>query len=260
MVYSRQNPSPEYLKNVELGKQYHRTHKTWNGKHSLQQFPILRQLCKDYQTKNILDVGSGKNQHLSATNIRLLNTKDDEEKTIYPSWQEALGVSEIFPYDPCISGHDILPDRRFDGVMSVDVLHYISKDDISWFIDMMFSFAQQWVFSLFALYPGTKTLADGTEAHKTFETVGWWVEKWYEVGLKYPNISWFIRIEPSSPPISHRYFVGQGKSVEEKTAPWKIWKPQQLIDLTKKQREELEIAAKKDQEVFDLNEIIAKFS
>lgn len=251
MEYTRENPSPEYIKDIQLGTEYHRTHKTYRGNHAFQQYPILRQLCRKYNTKGIWDVGSGKGHHALAKDIRLLNTKNDEEKTIYPSWREALGVDEIYLWDPCVPGYDILPDRQFDGVMSVDVLHYLDKKNLPWFIDMMFSFAKQWVYSSFALYPGTKTYSDGREAHRTFETVEWWVNIFHETAKKYDNTAWEIRIEPKSPPICHRRFRGQGDFREEAPGWWKIFKPEQLKTLTKKQQEELIILAQEEKTPID---------
>lgn len=243
--YTRDHPSPEYIEAVRLGRHYHETKKVFTGKHSYQSYAILRKLCQTHGTKDILDWGSGKNVHLQATDIRLLINRDDEVKQVFSSWKSALGVDDIFPYDPCVAGHDVLPDRTFGGVMSVDVLQYIPTVDLtSWVLDTMFSFASQWVYAVFPLYNGKKVLADGSNAHKTIQGLEWWVDLWVKTGRKYPDIVWETRMEIAQPPISHRRFCGKGEVWQEAAPWWRIWKPNQLLELTKKQREEMEMIAR----------------
>lgn len=239
MEYTYENPSPEYKVALELGKQFQRDRKVFTGKHSYQSYAILRQLCETYGSRDILDYGSGKNFHLEATNIRLLVNKENDVKQIFPSWKEALGVQEIFPYDPCVVGHDVLPDRKFDGVMSVDVLQYICSEDLPWVLDKIFSLANQWVYAVFPLYDGKKQLADGSRAHKSICSLEWWLDLWVQTAEKYPDLTWETRVEIAQPPISHRRFAGKGKNWEEKVGWWRVFKPDQLETLTKKQQEEL---------------------
>ena len=255
MQYTHEHPSPEYLKNIELGKAFHRRSKTWRGPHIFQQYPILRVLCQQYGTQSILDYGCGKGEHIARTDIRLLNCKSDTEKHIYPSWKEALGVDDYFLYDPCVPQYADLPNRMFDGIVSVDVFQYITQDDVPWILNLMFSRARQWVFSSFGFFAGTKSYEDGSDAHRIYRNAQWWIEQWYVTGLRYPQIYWSFRLEIEQPPITHRYFTGHGDIVEEKPGYWPVWKPQQLQDLSKKQREELEMIAKKDQEPIDLEKI-----
>lgn len=243
MKYTREHPSPEYQKAIALGIEYQKTHKGFTGRHTFQSFPLYRQLIQEYRTKTLLDYGAGKLEQFSYRNIRLLNHKGDTEKQVYPSWQEALGVEEIYPYDPCIPEIAHLPTKRFDGVICTDVLEHVPPSDMPWVVDLMFSFAQQWVYASVASYPGKKTLADGSLAHKTIKPAEWWVEVWHTVGQRYPDLLWELRFEPEVPPITHRRFHGKGAWWEECEGWWQVWKPQQLEELTPKQRAELEMIA-----------------
>lgn len=250
-MYTRENPSPEYIKAVRLGREYHATKKVWTGKHILQQYPLLRKFIADTGAKTFWDFGSGKNFHLRLRNIRLLNNKNDEEKTIYPSWIEALGAEQYVTYDPCVLGNDTLPTGKYDGVFSCDVLHYITSQDINWVLDLMFSHANKFVFSSFALYEGKKRFSDGSLAHKSLRNIEWWLEQWSRVGQQHPDVQWWTRIEIDVPPLSHRLFHGMGERFQEEGGLWKIWKPEQLQLLTKKQREELEIIAQSQKHPID---------
>ena len=252
--YTRGHPSPEYIEAVRLGRHYHETKKVFTGRHCFQQYPILRQLCLQHNTTSILDWGAGRGHQLTYRDIRLLNHKDDEEKHVYDSWQSALGVDEYVLYDPCVPQFEKLPpaDRSFGGVFSVDVLNYIPQPDLGdWVLDTMFSYATQWVFSSFALYPGKKVLADGSLGHKTIGSMESWLALWNEAGKKRPSVEWHVRIEADVPPLTHRYFAGQGGTFEERERFFKVWKPDQLKTLTKKQREELEMIAKSQRSPID---------
>lgn len=244
MKYSCQNPSPEYIEAVELGKEFHRTHKTFTGKRCFQQFPILQQLVKNYNTKDAIDFGAGKLRQFSEKDIRLLNKKGDGEKQVYPSWQEALGLAEIYPYDPCIPEINTLPARQYGGLYSTDVVEHIPPQDLSdWVISLMFSLVTQWVFCSAGSYPGKKTLADGSLAHKALCPAEWWIGTFYETAKQYPSIFWELRFEQAESPLTHRRFHGQGEWWEECEGYWNIWKPDQLETLTPKQRVELEMIA-----------------
>ncbi len=244
MTYTYEHPSPEYHVALELGKQFQRENKTFTGKHCFQQFPILRHLIQEYQTRDLIDFGCGKLSQFSERDIRLLNKKGDTEKQIYPSWKEALGVDDIYPYDPCIPATEKLPSRQYGGLYSTDVVEHIPPADLSdWVIPQMFSLVTQWVFCSAGAYPGKKKLADGSLAHKCIESVDWWVAVFSETAKQYPSIFWELRYEPDVPPISHRRFHGKGEWWEETEGYWQVWKPSQLEALTPKQREELEMLA-----------------
>lgn len=94
-----------------MNKQYHRGRKTFGGKHCFHSFALLRSLVLKHRTRDILDFGIGKGRNLKVRDILLLDHRDAPQKTLYPSWQEALGVDEIYPYDPCVSQYAALPSN-----------------------------------------------------------------------------------------------------------------------------------------------------
>ena len=244
MVYTYENPSPEYKIALELGKQFQRENKTFTGRHCFQSFPLFKALIAKHNSRTLLDFGCGKGEQLTYKDIRLLDHKDRDEKTIYPSWQTALGVGEYYMYDPCVPQYEKLPTKKYDCTICTDVLEHITTQDMPWVLDQMFSLTNQWVYASIALFLGKKILADGSYAHKAQLSLEEWVKLWWETGRRYPHVEWHTRIEVDVPPITHRYFTGQGEEWEEGERFWKIWKPSQLEALTEKQRIEMEQAAR----------------
>jgi hypothetical protein len=244
-TYTCDNPSPEYVEAVRLGIEFQQRSKVFTGRHCWQSYPILRQLMRDHNSKTVLDFGAGKLEQFTYRDILLLNHKDDEEKTVYPTWQEALGAEEICPYDPCILEIATLPHKQFDGIYTTDVLEHIPPADLAdWVVPLLFSYARHWVYASVASYPGKKRLSDGSLAHKAIQPLEWWLGSWTETAKRYPSITWELRYEPDVPPITHRRFHGKGEWWAEAEGWWRVWKPQQLTYLTSKEREELEMFAK----------------
>lgn len=252
MKYTRSHPSPEYVKAVELSADFHRRSKTFTGRHSYQSFPLFRKLIKEHNTHALVDWGCGKGEQLIYRDIRLLNTKTDTVKTVYPTWQEALGVDKIYMYDPCVQQYEKLPDHPYDALICTDVLEHIPPPDLTdWVVDQMFSYTIQWLYASIACFPGKKTLADGSLAHKAIMPFEWWVELYHEVGKRYPSTEWHLRLEVDVSPITHRYFYGKGELWEEREGFWPIFKPAQLETLTLKQQEEMIQAARAQRHAID---------
>ena len=77
-------------------------------------------------------------------------------------------------YDPAYEEHSTLPDRKFDAVISTDVLEHIPEADLGWVLREMYSKAEKMVFLNVACFPALKKLKDGSNAHVSiFSTEDW---------------------------------------------------------------------------------------
>ena len=77
-------------------------------------------------------------------------------------------------YDPAYPRFDTFPSRRFDGVVSTDVLEHCPEEDMDWIVDEIFGVTRKFVFATVALYAAVKNLPTGENAHITIKSEDWW--------------------------------------------------------------------------------------
>lgn len=197
-VYSRAHPSPRY---AELQKMYRTMHregekflnipaeKTFPGQSLPPQAGRIKRLIDATGAKALLDYGSGKGQQYQPMRIDL------PDGSHHDSIQSFWGVTDIHCYDPAYLPFSTLPEERFDGVVSTDVLEHCPEDDIPWIIDEIFSFATHFVFANVACYPAKKRLPNGENAHCTIRPPEWWRDIVESVAARHPHLLWEFWIQ-----------------------------------------------------------------
>ena len=177
--YSRENPSRRY---VELLGYYRTMHEkgaedqnlppenTFNGQSLGKHAGTIGSIIATYNSKTILDYGSGKGAQYEPMNIK---TPDGRK---FPDIKTAWGVDTITCFDPGYQPFNRLPKGQFDGVVSTDVLEHCPREDIPWLLNEIFGFAKQFVYLNIACYPARKTLPNGENAHCTLEKPRVWIQ------------------------------------------------------------------------------------
>ena len=113
----------------------------------------------------------------------------------------ALRQTEAWPdvsvrcYDPGHAPFATLPDEKFDGVISTDVVEHLSPFDVPWVLDEIFSYAQKFVYVVAACYPAKKILPDGRNAHTTLLPPYWWRMQMELAARRHPGIEWVLVTE-----------------------------------------------------------------
>lgn len=198
MIFSRSNPSPRYR---ELLEQYHAMHdqgecflgippqETFPGLSLPPQAGRIKRLIEKTEACTLLDYGSGKGQQYDTQGF---NAPDGER---YESILDYWDVVGVHCYDPCYPPYVTLPQGRFDGVISTDVLEHCPETDIPWIVDEIFAFAEFFVFANVACYPARKRLPNGENAHSTIRPVEWWHEILNSVASKYPAVTWEVWVQ-----------------------------------------------------------------
>jgi len=193
MDYTRQNPSPRYLALVEMYRDMHANgekflgvppHKTFDGRSLPPQAGRIKRLIERVGAASVLDYGSGKGQQYEPrpTAIKGEGTWD----SIIDYW----GIDEVTCYDPAYPPFSKLPERKFDGVISTDVLEHCPEEDIEWLVGEMFSYATRFVFATIACYPARKRLPSGENAHCTIKPPEWWEAIFERVAKRFPGVTW----------------------------------------------------------------------
>jgi hypothetical protein len=197
-LFSKNNPSPKYLENLEMYKQMHvegekrlnlAPEDTFNGQSLIPQLEKIQHLCVLTDATSVLDYGSGKGLiwregiQIQFSESRVLSAKD------------FLNIRKVVCYDPAYEPFSAYPSQKCDGVICTDVLEHIPENDIDWFIGELFHFADKFVFANIACYPAVKTLPNGENAHCTIKEPQWWIDIFQKYAHTKPEIKVEIWIQ-----------------------------------------------------------------
>ena len=164
--YSRSNPSPRYRELLDMYRDMHEhgarnenipADETFDGRSLSAHAETIKTIIEVMGSKTIFDYGAGKGTQYRPWKIE---TPDGTFSDIQSFW----GVDSITCFDPGYPPFDTLPDNRFDGVVSTDVLEHCPREDVPWIINEIFSFADEFVYLNVACYPARKTLPNGENA------------------------------------------------------------------------------------------------
>jgi hypothetical protein len=115
---------------------------------------------------------------------KVLALREETESVTVLDWgcgkgtlKTALGNPEwMHEYDPAIPGKDAKPQLA-DLVVCTDVLEHIEPELLDNVLTHIVRVTAKAAFLLIATRPSSKTLADGTNAHKIIENAAWWRER-----------------------------------------------------------------------------------
>jgi hypothetical protein len=195
MNYSRAHPSPRYLELLKLYRAMHEQGEIFLGVPAEKTFPgtslplqarRIRPLISSTGAQTILDYGSGKGKQYEPQMVL------DEGGRQCPSVMDYWGIEEVVCYDPCYEPFIRLPEGKFDGVISTDVLEHCPEEDISWILGEMFAYAEKFVFANVACYPARKRLPNGENAHCTIRPPEWWKQLLDEIAARHPTVKWEV--------------------------------------------------------------------
>lgn len=212
MKYTRANPSARYL---DLLGQYHCMHtegekflglppeRTFPGQSLFAQAGRIKDMILHHGCRSIFDCGSGKGMQYQPMAIQVEGVGE------WPSIQAFWDIDEIYCYDPCYQPFNKLPDRKFDGVISTDVLEHCPEEDIPWIADEIFSYANRFVFANVACYPAKKRLPSGENAHCTIRPPEWWNDILRKTSARYPSVAWEVWVQYITDAAAGKQFAEQ---------------------------------------------------
>ena len=114
---------------IEEYKKYHAELNThYPGNNLKPQLHHIKDLVVDTKAETLLDYGCGKGRQYT-------EHKHHEELGIMPAL-----------YDPAVPEYEKLPEGKFDGVISTDVMEHIPKEQLPETFRQIFSKAEKFVF------------------------------------------------------------------------------------------------------------------
>lgn len=190
--YTRESPSPRYRELLAAHASLHQRADlreavspatTFSGTSVLEHVARIGRLIAETGAATILDYGSGKGLQYGPLRLECAGGE-------WPSVQRFWGVEEIRCYDPGHEPFQMLPDTRFDGVVSTDVLEHCPQEDVTWILDEMFGLARRFVYLGIACHPATRRLPNGQNAHSTIRPPEWWSRVLEDVSRRHAGVSW----------------------------------------------------------------------
>lgn len=198
MNYNRGNPSTRYLDLLSMYRQMHQMGEQFLGTPPEDTFPGLslkpqagriKDLIIRTGAQTILDYGCGKGRQYQPQMIS--NSSGQQWPGVIDYWE----IDEVVCYDPCHEPYRKLPEGKFDGVISTDVLEHCPEDDVPWIVDEIFGYAVRFVFANVACYPARKRLPNGENAHCTIKPLEWWQELVGGIAAHHPGVVWEFWIQ-----------------------------------------------------------------
>jgi hypothetical protein len=149
---------------VDYSQQYRKFHAANPGKllgFSIEAYLLeIAELVERAGAKTLLDYGCGKGYQYLAYRM-------------HESWGGILPTC----YDVGIPSLARRPEGKFDGVICIDVLEHIHRNDVDEILGDIFGYAQKFVFLAIGTTPAKKNFEDGRNLHLTVEPPEWWMAK-----------------------------------------------------------------------------------
>jgi hypothetical protein len=162
---------------------------TFPGSSLARQAERIKRLVQLTGAQVILDYGSGKGRQYDPQTMH--DGKNGKRQSIIDYWD----VEEVVCYDPAYAPYSKLPEGKFHGVISTDVLEHCPEEDIPWIIAEIFGYAERFVFANVACYPARKRLPTGENAHCTIKPAHWWRELVEGIAGRHPGLRWEFWIQ-----------------------------------------------------------------
>ncbi|HIC01005.1 TPA: tetratricopeptide repeat protein [Candidatus Poribacteria bacterium] len=196
--YTRNSPSPNYLSLIGLYNKLHvdgdlnskeEAKEVYAGRSIMHWINPIKNLIALTDSQDLLDSGSGKG--FQYQNLSL----EGDDQIRYQSLQDYWKVDEIYCYDPTYPPHQKFPQKRYDIVISTDVLEHCHQEDIKWIIDEIFGLAKKCVFATIACFVAQRLLPNGENAHCTIRPGVWWNKILQSVTPNYPDVKYWFLVE-----------------------------------------------------------------
>ena len=190
MIYSKKNPSKEYLQNLSYYKEMHKNgfqrldkfickDNAYDGISTRQFVNIIKKIIDVNECESLLDYGCGKAKYY----YKSFQTN----KANYPSLKDYWNV-EVNLYDPCYEKYNRLTCKKVDLTICIDVLEHIPSVDINWVLRDFFLLTKKIVFIDVACYEASALLPNGQNAHINIQAYDWWENQLIKCALEFKGI------------------------------------------------------------------------
>ena len=170
-MFNSEKPSKKFHELTNFYKSLHSgkitnedPNKIYNGISTMVFAKIIKKIIKKNKIKYLLDYGSGKGDRYF-----FKSSFGNEE---YPPLKDYWGVKTTL-FDPGVP-YPKPKNKKYEMVISIDVLEHIPLQDLNWVIEEIFNFSEKIVFLNVACFPAKRLLSDGSNAHVSLFHPLWW--------------------------------------------------------------------------------------
>lgn len=118
----------------------------------------IRRYCRLFGAKSLLDYGCGQARGYQ------------DKYGLLKRWS----LDTVTLYDPNVEKYNKTPLGEYDAVISIDVIEHLEEKDLDEFVKTLFKYTKLFLFITICTRLAKKTLADGSNAHKTIKPEQWW--------------------------------------------------------------------------------------
>jgi 2-polyprenyl-3-methyl-5-hydroxy-6-metoxy-1,4-benzoquinol methylase len=146
----------------EHNERYKQLHKELKFKgYSLKKWiPTIAQITSNANINSILDFGCGEARCWSDFNLK-----------------ELFDIKKYDLYDPGREEYSVLPDKKYDMVICIDVLEHIPENLLDTVLEQIITRTNKVFFCTISTRLASKILSNGQNAHATVKPRAWWIEK-----------------------------------------------------------------------------------
>ena len=187
-MYSRTQPSKDYVELLEEYKDLHKDPKYFNGICLVTHLNTVGNIMLKEGAKSLLDYGCGKGILYHETKCRTMKLNEKGQALGRPL-QKIFNLDYYALYDPAYPEHNKLPKGKYDAVICTDVIEHIDEKDVDWILEEIFSYARKFVLLTIACYKALKTFKDGRNVHVNVKPQKYWQEKLLQLHNKHSHLN-----------------------------------------------------------------------
>ncbi len=134
-----------YQQSLDVGAEFHKKYPAkWAGDSTVHYKEEIKKYVERHYARSLLDYGCGKGWHYQKNIVGNLYGTENNPM----SFDEYLGIKQIFKFDPCVPEYNILPpkDQKFDAVILIQSLPFVPDDDIHWVKNLLMSYTGKFCF------------------------------------------------------------------------------------------------------------------
>jgi hypothetical protein len=145
----------------------------------------IRQLLVDLGAKSVLDYGIG-------IDTKYQPATGEAGKGSIKTRAAWPGV-HVTCHDSIQQTFEVAATKKFDAVISADVLQHVPDEDMGWVLDEMFKVAKHFVYAAVSSASATHALPNGMPAPCTVQPLEWWKGQFELASKRCPGVRWRIR-------------------------------------------------------------------
>ena len=187
-MYSRTQPSKDYVELLEEYKDLHKDPKYFKGICLVTHLNTVGNIMLKEGAKSLLDYGCGKGILYHETKCRTMKLNEKGQALGRPL-QKIFNLDYYALYDPAYPEHNKLPKGKYDAVICTDVIEHIDEKDVDWILEEIFSYARKFVLLTIACYKALKTFKDGRNVHVNVKPQKYWQEKLLQLHNKHSHLN-----------------------------------------------------------------------